>query len=189
MTAEQRPGSEWHRETPRVIVLMGVAGCGKSTTGRRLGSLLDWPFRDGDEFHPPENIAKMASGRALDDQDRAPWLAAIARWIDQQRSADGRGIVACSALKRGYRRVLIGTRPDVALVYLKGSYPLIADRLSRRRGHFMPTSLLTSQFAALEEPAPEENAVTVSMRQSPKRVVEQIVGAFGLLPASRVCPQ
>ncbi len=173
----------------RVIILMGVSGCGKTTTGKRLGKALDWPFRDADEFHPEANIDKMASGLPLDDSDRAPWLAAIAEWIDVQRRRDSGGVVSCSALKRRYREVLIGPdRQDVALVYLKGSKPLIADRLSRRRGHFMPPELLASQFAALEEPTPAERALVVSMRLPPKRVVERIVSGFGLVPARRVVP-
>ncbi|MGE0697890.1 MAG: gluconokinase [Hyphomicrobiaceae bacterium] len=173
---------------PRVAVLMGVSGCGKTTTGRRLASVLGWTFRDADEFHPPENIAKMASGRPLDDSDRAPWLAAIAAWIDERRATGEGAIVSCSALKRAYRDVLIGSRRDVALIYLKGSYALIADRLSRRRGHFMPPALLRSQFDALEEPGPDEGALVVSMRMPPKRVAERIVAGLGLVPMRRVAP-
>ena len=171
-----------------VIVLMGVSGSGKTTTGRRLGSILGWPFRDADEFHPPANIAKMAGGQPLDDSDRAPWLAAIASWIDQQRQKGEHGVVSCSALKRVYRDVLVSDRPDVALVYLKGSLSLIADRLSRRRGHFMPPALLKSQFATLEEPTPAEKALVVSMRLPPKRVVEHILDGLGLVPVRRVAP-
>ena len=166
----------------RVLVLMGVSGSGKTTTGKRLSKLLGWPFRDADEFHPPANIAKMESGVPLDDDDRAPWLAAIAAWIDARRAAGECGIVSCSALKRAYRDVIIGDRRDVGLVYLKGSRSLIADRLSRRRGHFMPLSLLASQFKTLEEPAADERAIVVSMRLPPKRVVERIVARSGLLP-------
>jgi len=173
---------------PRAIVVMGVSGSGKSTTGRRLAGALGWSFRDADEFHPPANIEKMASGRPLDDSDRAPWLAAIAAWIDQQRAAGQGAVVSCSALKRAYRGVLVGSRPDVAVVYLKGSFPLISDRMSRRRGHFMPPALLKSQFDTLEEPAPDEGALYVSVRMPPKRVVERIVMGLGLEPARRVGP-
>lgn len=171
---------------PRVIVLMGVSGCGKSTTGKRLAGALGWPFRDADTFHPQSNIAKMASGIPLDDHDRAPWLAAIAAWIDAHRADGTCGVVSCSALRRRYRAVLIGGRSDVGLVYLKGSLALIGDRLSRRRGHFMPPALLKSQFETLEEPAPEERALHVPVRLPPKRVVERIVTSFGLVPARRV---
>lgn len=173
---------------PRVIVLMGVSGSGKSTTGKRLAVVLGWAFRDADEFHPAENIAKMASGRPLDDADRQPWLAAIAAWIDVARASGPGAVVSCSALKRSYREILIGQRTDVALVHLKGSFSLIADRLSRRRGHFMPPALLRSQFETLEEPGPEEAALTVSMRMPPKRVVEKIVSGLQITPVRRVEP-
>ncbi|MFM9938331.1 MAG: gluconokinase [Hyphomicrobiaceae bacterium] len=172
--------------SPRVILLMGVSGCGKSTTGRRLANALNWPFRDADSFHPEANIAKMASGIPLDDRDRAPWLDAIATWIDGHRTGDTRGVVSCSALKRRYRELLIGQRSDVGLVYLKGSLALIGDRISRRRGHFMPPGLLKSQFDTLEEPTREERALYVPVRLPPKRVVERIVTGFNLTPARRV---
>ncbi len=174
---------------PRVIVLMGVSGCGKSTTGRRLANTLGWPFRDADSFHPEANVLKMASGQPLDDADRAPWLAAIAEWIDAQRAGGTHGVVTCSALKRRYRDVLLDGRPDVGLVYLKGSYALIGDRVARRRGHFMPAALLKSQFDALEEPGSEEAALLVSVRLTPKRVVERIVDGYGLTPKRVVPPQ
>ncbi|MGE0765145.1 MAG: gluconokinase [Hyphomicrobiaceae bacterium] len=170
------------RSPPRILVLMGVSGSGKTTTGRRLANMLDWPFRDGDEFHPPANVEKMASGKALDDRDRAPWLAAIAAWIDERRDRGETGIVSCSALKRAYRDAIIGDRPDVGLVYLKGSRAMIADRMSRRRDHFMPASLLASQFSTLEEPTPDEHAVVVSIRLPPKRVAERITALAGLEP-------
>ena len=171
---------------PRIIVLMGVSGCGKTTTGKRLATALGWPFRDADEFHPEANIAKMASGRPLDDADRAPWLAAIAAWIDAQCAAQACGVVSCSALKRRYRDVLIGARPGVQLVHLEGSIALIGDRLSRRKGHFMPPALLRSQFDALEPPAPDEGALVLSVRMPPKRIVERIVSVCGLTPVRRV---
>ncbi len=172
--------------TPRVIVLMGVSGCGKSTTGRRLAGALGWTFRDADTFHPETNIAKMVRGEPLDDDDRAPWLAAIAAWIDEHRAHGSCGVVSCSALRRRYREVLIGPRPDVGLVYLKGSLALIGDRISRRRGHFMPPALLKSQFDTLEEPTVDERALCVTIRLPPKRVVERIVTGFHLTPARRV---
>ncbi len=173
---------------PRVIVLMGVAGAGKSTIGRRLAVALDWPFRDADTFHPPENVAKMSRGEALDDDDRAPWLAAIAAWVDAHRAAGTTAIVSCSALRRRYRHALIGDRGDVALVYLKGSIAVIGERMSRRKGHFMPASLLTSQFATLEEPAYDERPVVVSVTLPPKRVVERIIATLDLTPVRRVVP-
>src|SRR5690348_13138481 len=115
--------------TPLVIVLMGVAGSGKSTTGEALSRALGWPFRDADSFHPAANIEKMRRGLPLDDEDRAPWLAAIAAWIDERRARGEPGIVSCSALKRAYRQRIIGTREDVRLVYLTGDGGLIGRRL------------------------------------------------------------
>ena len=160
---------------PLVLVLMGVSGCGKSTTGARLSKLLGWPFRDADSFHPQANIDKMSKGLPLTDEDRQPWLAAIAQWIDERLAAGECGIVACSALKRAYRRIIVGERAGVRLVYLKGNMELIGDRLSRRRNHFMPAALLRSQFDALEEPQGDERALSVPISLSPRRVVEAIV--------------
>jgi gluconokinase len=160
---------------PLVLVLMGVSGCGKSTTGTRLSKLLDWPFRDADSFHPQANIDKMSKGLPLTDEDRQPWLAAIAQWIDERLAAGECGIVSCSALKRAYRRIIVGERAGVRLVYLKGNMELIGDRLSRRRNHFMPAALLRSQFDALEEPQGDERALSVPISLSPRRVVEAII--------------
>ena len=169
---------------PRVIVLMGVSGSGKSTIGKRLGEVLGWTFRDADSFHPQANIDKMSRGQPLTDEDRRPWLAAIAAWIDDRLATGEHGIVSCSALKRDYRRALLGGRRQVGLVFLRGDFALIADRMSRRRGHFMPPSLLESQFRTLEEPAPEERALVVPIWLSPRKVVESIVRAYGLTPVS-----
>jgi gluconokinase len=165
--------------SPLIIVLMGVAGSGKSTIGARLSKMLGWTFRDADSFHPPANIEKMTQGIPLDDNDRMPWLAAIAQWIDQQLANGQAGIVSCSALKRAYRQQLIGTRSGVRLVYLKGSRRLIGVRLQARKGHFMPASLLKSQFDALEEPLPEENAIVVPVAMSPPRVAATIIQQLG----------
>ena len=167
---------------PMVLVLMGVAGCGKTTIGIRLSKALGWTFRDGDTFHPPRNVEKMRSGVPLDDADRAPWLAAIAQWIDERCAAAEPAIVTCSALKRDYRRRLVGAHGNVRFVYLKGSLRLIGDRIRRRTHAFMPPSLLKSQFAALEEPAPEERAIVVPIVLSPKRVAERILSELGAAP-------
>lgn len=167
---------------PSVILIMGVSGSGKSTTGRNLGRALDWEYRDADTFHPPANIEKMRQGIALEDTDRWPWLDAIGNWMDRLGSGSAPGIVSCSALKRVYRDRLRGARPQVALVYLKGTYELIDERLSRRKGHFMPRALLESQFATLEEPAPAEKAIVVPIHLSPRKVVEHIVTALELRP-------
>jgi gluconokinase len=163
---------------PLVIVLMGVSGCGKSTTGAALANALGWPFRDADSFHPPANIAKMSQGLPLDDEDRAPWLAAIARWIDERCERGEPGIVSCSALKRAYRQRIIGERHGVRLVYLRGGKVLIGRRLEARKHHFMPASLLDSQFTVLEEPRADEQPIVVSVAMSPRSVVDAILAAL-----------
>ena len=166
--------------SPSVIVLMGVAGSGKSTTGAALSKALGWPFRDADSFHPATNIEKMSRGEPLDDADRAPWLAAIAQWIDERCDAGATGIVSCSALKRAYRERIIGTRERVRLVYLKGDMQLIGRRLAGRKHHFMPASLLASQFATLEEPRADERPVIVPIAMAPKRVLAAIIDELAL---------
>ena len=167
------------REPPKapasVLIVMGVSGCGKSTIGTLLAGRLQWKFEDADRFHPAANIEKMRTGTPLTDEDRWPWLRAIAAFIDKMRGAGGHGVIACSALKRRYRDVLIGDRSDVRLVYLKGSEELIARRLAARHGHFMPRSLLHSQFVALEEPGPDETPITISVEPTPPEIVAQIL--------------
>jgi len=164
---------------PSVLVLMGVSGCGKSTIAMMLAHRLNWIFEEGDWFHPPSNVEKMHSGVPLTDEDRWPWLHGIAAWIDATRRVGNHGTVACSALKRAYRDVLIGGRPDVRLVYLKGDRDLIARRLAARDAHFMPPALLDSQFASLEEPQPDEHAIVVSIVPHPREIVEEIVKRLG----------
>jgi carbohydrate kinase (thermoresistant glucokinase family) len=159
---------------PPIAVVMGVAGVGKTTVGERLAKRLNWEFVEGDRLHPPENVAKMQSGQPLTDADRAPWLAAIATAIDAWRARGACGVMTCSALKRAYRRCIIGDRQGVRLVYLDGPRPLIAARLAARRGHFMPASLLDSQFATLEPPGPDESPITVSVDRPVERIVEKI---------------
>lgn len=156
---------------PTALIVMGVSGSGKSTVGESLGDRLDWPFRDGDSFHSPANVAKMHAGIPLTDEDRWPWLAAIAAWIAELRRQGRHGIVACSALKRTYRDALRDGHDDVCFVYLDGSKELIAARLARRKDHFMPSSLLDSQFATLEPPGPDEGPITVSIDQEPAGIV------------------
>lgn len=165
---------------PAVIVVMGVASSGKTSLGERLAQHLGWPFRDADSFHPPENVAKMSSGTPLTDEDRKPWLAAIAAWIDELRASGGNGIVTCSALKRAYRRVIVGDRPDVALVYLRGSRELIGRRMAARQHHFMPPALLDSQFATLEEPGEDERPLVVSVEDSKEAIVEEVLQRLDL---------
>jgi carbohydrate kinase (thermoresistant glucokinase family) len=158
--------------------MMGVSGSGKTTLGERLASRLGWPFKEGDELHPPANVAKMASGRPLTDADRAPWLAAVADWIDAWRHAGTSGVITCSALKRVYRRLLARGRPEVRFVYLKGDPPLLSKRLANRRGHFMPSSLLASQFVDLEAPTRDEEAIVVQADQPVEAQVECVARAL-----------
>jgi len=158
---------------------MGVSGCGKSTIASMLAHRLNWTFEEGDWFHPPSNVEKMHAGVPLTDEDRWPWLYGIAAWIDATRRVGNHGTVACSALKRAYRDILVGERTDVRIVYLKGTRDLIARRLAARDGHFMPASLLDSQFATLEEPGPDEHAIVFSIVAHPRRIVEQIVKRLG----------
>jgi carbohydrate kinase (thermoresistant glucokinase family) len=167
-----------HPENAPIAVVMGVSGSGKTTVGRALAQRLGWRFLEGDELHPPENVAKMHSGQPLDDVDRAPWLAAIAARIDEWRRDAVAGAVSCSALKRQYRNVLIGDRKEVRLVYLEGSRSLLAERLAARRGHFMPASLLDSQLATLEPPSPDERAITISIDAPVETLVDRIVAAL-----------
>lgn len=166
--------------SPCIIVVMGVASSGKTTIGEGLATRLGWQFRDADSFHPPENVAKMASGTPLTDVDRQPWLEAIAAWIDAQRATGEPGIVTCSALKRAYRDVIVGARPDVRLVYLEGNRALLAARMAARRDHFMPTSLLDSQFATLEPPGPDERPLVIGVDAGPDAIIGGIVAGLGL---------
>jgi gluconokinase len=162
-----------------VVVVMGVSGCGKSTIASMLAHRLNWIYEDGDWFHPQSNVRKMHAGEPLTDEDRWPWLHGIAAWIDATRRVGNQGTVACSALKRAYRDILVGERSDVRIVYLKGGRDLIARRLAARDGHFMPPSLLDSQFAALEEPQPDERPIVVSIAPHPREIVEEIVKRLG----------
>jgi gluconokinase len=140
-----------------------------------LAGRLNWEFEDTDWLHPAANVAKMHRGIPLTDEDRWPWLRAIAAWIDEKRREGRHGVVACSALKRSYRDVLVGERRDVRLVYLKGDEALIARRITTRHGHFMPATLLHSQFETLEEPAADENPITVSIGARPDEIVARIL--------------
>jgi gluconokinase len=163
-----------------VLVVMGVSGCGKSTIASMLAHRLGWIYEDGDWFHPKSNIEKMHHGEPLTDEDRWPWLHAIADWIDATRQAGNHGVVACSALKRAYRDILIGPRRDVRVVYLKGDRDLIAQRVAARADHFMPPELLDSQFKTLEEPTADERPIVVSIAPHPREIVETIVQQLGI---------
>ena len=170
------------QEPPSVLVVMGVSGSGKTTVAALLAGRLNWEFADGDDFHPPANVEKMHSGVPLTDDDRWPWLGAIAAWIDATRSAGGHGVVACSALKRRYRDVLLGGRPDVRLVYLQGDRDLIGRRQAARHNHFMPTNLMKSQFETLEEPGPDEDPIVVSVEARPLEIVARILALLRIDP-------
>jgi gluconokinase len=168
-----------------VVIVMGVSGSGKSTIGGMLASRLHWEFEDADWFHPASNIEKMHQGIPLTDEDRWPWLDAVAAWIDATRQSSGHGVIACSALKRRYRDVLIGDRDDVRLVYLRGEGALIARRIATRHEHFMPPKLLHSQFEALEEPGPDEHPIVVSIEPTPREITAQIVLALDVARSAR----
>ncbi len=142
--------------TPCALVVMGVSGSGKSTIGEKLAQRLGWSYEDGDRFHPSSNVAKMSAGQPLTDEDRWPWLQAIANEIDRVCEAGEHAVIACSALKRAYRDIIVGPRLDVALLYLRGARELIAARMAARHGHFMPAALLASQLRTLECPGDDE---------------------------------
>jgi gluconokinase len=155
-----------------VIVVMGVSGSGKTTVGRALAERLGVPYAEADEFHPRANVDKMAAGRALTDDDRWPWLRAIAAWIDAQA---GGGVVTCSALKRAYRDLLRAETDHVWFLHLHGDRALIASRIGGRSGHFMPASLLDSQFADLEPLTPDEPGLVVDVAAPPEEIVETVL--------------
>ena len=156
------------------IIVMGVSGAGKSTIGSRLAKKLGARFRDADEFHPQANVAKMASGQPLNDEDRRPWLAAIAAWLKACGEAGQPALVTCSALKRAYRDELRNGAGQLRFVFLKGPFEVIAERVARRRNHFMPPALLRSQFDALEEPGGDELALVVDATLPPGRIVREL---------------
>ncbi len=158
-----------------MVVVVGVSGAGKTTLGVALAQRLGWAFQEGDDLQPPENIAKMAAGRPLTDADRAPWLEAVATWIDARKAAGEAAVVTCSALKRAYRDQLRLGRAQVRLVYLEGARDVIADRLKSRRHAYMPPTLLDSQLADLQPPGIDEGALTVPINQSVAEQVEEIV--------------
>ena len=163
---------------PSAVVVMGVSGSGKTTIGELLADRLHWELADADSFHSAANIAKMRRGVALTDQDRLPWLRAIADWIDAARLARRHAVVTCSALKRAYRDIIIDGRRDVRLVYLKGDFDLVERRMAARHGHYMPVALLRSQFQALEEPGSDEWPIVVSIDAPPQDIVSQIIVAL-----------
>lgn len=162
-----------------IILMMGVSGSGKTTIGRLLADQLNWPFYEGDDFHPPANIAKMSQGIPLDDADRAPWLAQLGQLMDELIQDGRSAVLTCSALKKEYRDSLRQGRPQLKLVYLQGTFHLIHDRLEERSGHYMRAGMLSSQFEALEEPA-GEGVLVLAANLDPATLVEQICQTFEL---------
>jgi gluconokinase len=160
------------------IIVMGVSGAGKSTIASALAARLKRPLVEGDSLHPQNNIAKMSQGTPLNDDDRLPWLQAIAARIDEARKTGQPVIVTCSALKRSYRAILADGHDDVGFVYLQGAKDLIAQRLATRTNHFMPPGLLDSQFAALQEPAEDEPSIVIAIDAAPDDIVSSIVEKF-----------
>jgi gluconokinase len=160
---------------PHALIVMGVSGSGKTTIGEELARRIGWRYEDADTFHPASNVAKMSAGQPLTDEDRWPWLRAIADEIDRVSAAGERLVIGCSALRRVYRDVLVHGRHDIRIIYLQGTQALIAGRLGERKGHFMPPGLLTSQFGTLEPPAPDEHAVTVSIDAPAETIVDDIL--------------
>jgi gluconokinase len=166
------------------IVVMGVSGSGKSTVGAALAQRLRVPFADADDFHPPANIAKMTAGQPLDDDDRYPWLEAIGQWLAERRD-DGGGVMSCSALKRKYRDQLRRHCGSVEFLHLSGTPEVISKRQASRPGHFMPASLLASQFATLEPLESDEHGIVIDVDQN----IDSIVDNYVALSATRTTEQ
>lgn len=166
---------------------MGVSGCGKTSVALELRRLLGWPFKEGDDLHPPANVEKMRAGEPLEDADRWPWLERVAGWIDGQRAAGEPGIITCSNLKRAYRRVTVGGRQGVTLVYLRAAEAAIAARLAQRRHRYMPASLLHSQFQALEEPDADERPVVVAAEGGLEDTVIDLLRKLAAAQARAAC--
>ncbi|MFD0040732.1 gluconokinase [Streptomyces anulatus] len=162
--------------TPHVIVVMGVAGTGKTTIGPLLAAALGVPYAEGDDFHPPANIAKMSAGTPLDDDDRWPWLDAIGTWAHGRAGLGG--VVSSSALKRVYRDRLRDGAPDALFLHLTGDRALIEERMADRKGHFMPTALLDSQFATLQPLQADEAGVSVDVSGTPEEITRRAVAAL-----------
>lgn len=158
-----------------IFVVMGVSGCGKSTVGAQLATALGLEFLEGDSLHPASNVARMAAGVALSDEDREGWLQTLAARL-QRAQVDGRGLVlSCSALKRAYRDILRRGAPDACFLHLQGDYPLLAARMAARTGHYMPLSLLASQLSTLEAPGAGENAQSFDLASRPEDIVAAVL--------------
>ena len=163
-----------------VLVIMGVSGCGKSTVAGILAGQLEWDLAEGDDLHPAANVAKMASGTPLTDEDRWPWLDLVAGWITKHTDAGAPGVITCSALKRSYRDKLAG--PNVVFVHLAGTKDVIGQRLNARMDHYMPATLLDSQIATLEPPQPDEKALSILAGRPPAAEAAEIIHRLALVP-------
>jgi gluconokinase len=163
-----------------ILIVAGVSGCGKTTVGALLAGRLGWEFADADDFHPEANVAKMRSGIPLTDADREPWLRSVGHWMDGEIRAGRSAVVACSALKRAYRDLLLDGRPDAVMAFLMVSREELDRRLLARTGHFFPEKLLDSQLATLEPPQPGERVLTVQAESSPARTAAQVAEALKL---------
>lgn len=157
------------------VIVMGVSAVGKTVVAQALAARLGWAFLEGNSLHPPQNVAKMRAGTPLTDADRWPWLDAIAEWIGARLAEGTNAVVACSALKRSYRDRLTQGRAGVRFVFLHGDHALLARRVAARKGHFMPPSLLDSQFDALEPPGPDEGAISVDVAPPPEEITAEIL--------------
>jgi len=162
-------------QQPPVIVVMGVSGVGKTTVARLLAHRLGLPYAEADDFHPAANIAKMSAGIPLDDQDREPWLRALGAWLGERAGAGTGGVVTCSALKRSYRDILRDACPEAFFLHLTGSHELVGDRIAHRTGHFMPPSLLDSQYATLEPLQADESGAVLDVDADPDTLVDRAV--------------
>ena len=168
---------------PSVLVLMGVSGSGKTTVAGVLATQLGWLFQEGDALHPQSNIDKMHAGQPLTDADRRRWLETVAEWIEARLDAGENGLITCSALKRSYRELINRRHSGVVFVYLAGSKTTIAARLAARHGHFMPSGLLDSQFADLEEPTPDEPHIRVDVGPPPNVLAQRMLRLLALDPS------
>ncbi len=158
-----------------VAVIMGVSGSGKTTVAQRVAAEFGWPFQEGDALHPASNVAKMAAGVPLTDEDRAPWLAKVADWIQARLTAGENGLVTCSALKRSYRELIGNGTPGVQIVYLHGDRATLDAHVHGRHHEYMPTTLLDSQLVTLEEPTPDEHVFQVDVSGTVDHTVDEIV--------------
>jgi gluconokinase len=169
-----------------ILIVAGVSGSGKTTVGALIAGRLHWRFTDADDFHPESNVAKMRSGIPLTDDDRLPWLQAIAAWMDERIKAGESAVMTCSALKRGYRDLLLSGRPDATMVFLQVSHDELVRRLTSRTAHFFPGKLLDSQLKTLEPPQPDEGVLTVPAEDDITRTADRILALVGI---SRLRPK